>query len=121
MPSLDTLSQLVTLHEGDQVVSSGDGGLLPPGLPIGTVVGKPGEYRVSLLADPAASEDVEVLGFRHPPETPPAASASELPAVAAGLPPAAPPAPAPKPVLPALPALKPTSPPPVLESGDRDD
>ena len=29
----------MTLHAGDQVVSSGDGGLLPPGLPIGTVVG----------------------------------------------------------------------------------
>ncbi len=121
MPALDTLSQLVTLHPGDQVVSSGDGGLLPPGLSIGTVVGTPGDYRVSLLADPSSSEDVEVLGFRRPPEAAPAIPSSQLPALAAGLPPAAPPAPAPPPSLPVLPATKPTSAPPALESGDRDD
>jgi rod shape-determining protein MreC len=86
MPSLDTLSQIVTLHAGDQVMSSGDGGLLPPGLPIGTVVEQGGQYRVALLADAASSEDVEVLAFRKPPEQPPADV--QLPAVAAGLPPA---------------------------------
>ncbi len=86
MPSLDTLSQIVTLRAGDQVVSSGDGGLLPPGLPIGTVVEQGGKYRVALLADAGTSEDVEVLAFRKPPEQPPVVS--QLPAVAAGLPPA---------------------------------
>jgi rod shape-determining protein MreC len=86
MPSLDTLSQIVTVRAGDQVVSSGDGGLLPPGLPIGTVVEQGGQYRVALLADAGSSEDVEVLAFRQPPEQPPATP--ELPAVAAGLPPA---------------------------------
>jgi rod shape-determining protein MreC len=95
MPLLDTLQQVVTLHAGDQVVSSGDGGLLPPGLAIGTVVGVGDTARVALLADPASSEDVEVLGFRKPAETPPAATPSQLPAVAAGLPPAAAPAAAP--------------------------
>jgi rod shape-determining protein MreC len=95
MPLLDTLNQVVTLHAGDQIVSSGDGGLLPPGLAIGTVVEAAGSYRVALLADPASSEDVEVLGFRKPAEALPAAVANQLPAVAAGLPPAAPPAPAP--------------------------
>ena len=35
-PSIDLLSQNVRLKAGDQVVSSGDGGLLPPGLAIGT-------------------------------------------------------------------------------------
>jgi rod shape-determining protein MreC len=94
MPLLDTLQQVVTLHAGDQVVSSGDGGLLPPGLAIGTVVGDGDTARVALLADPASSEDVEVLGFRKPAEMVPAATPSQLPAVAAGLPPAAPPAPA---------------------------
>ena len=87
-PVLDTLSQSVTLSPGDQVVSSGDGGLLPPGLPIGTVLGGPGAYRVALLADASSSEDVEVLAFRHAAETPPPAGTSQLPAVAAGLPPA---------------------------------
>ncbi|HWY61971.1 MAG TPA: rod shape-determining protein MreC [Rhizomicrobium sp.] len=87
-PMLDTLSQSVTLRAGDQVVSSGDGGLLPPGLPIGTVMGGPGAYRVALLADASSSEDVEVLAFRHPAETLPPTTPSQLPAVAAGLPPA---------------------------------
>jgi rod shape-determining protein MreC len=95
LPSLDTLSQTVTPHAGDQVVSSGDGGLLPPGLPIGTVVGQAGQYRVALLADAASAEDVEVLAFRRPPEDLPANAQSQLPAVAAGLKPAAPPQPAP--------------------------
>lgn len=87
MPLLDTLSRMVALKPGDQVVSSGDGGLLPPGLPIGTVVVQGGKYRVALLADAASSEDVEILAFRRPPERLP--TSSELPAVAAGLPPAA--------------------------------
>jgi rod shape-determining protein MreC len=87
-PVLDTLSQSVTLRPGDQVVSSGDGGLLPPGLPIGTVVGGPGAYRVTLLADASSSLDVEVLAFRHPAESLPPTTPSQLPAVAAGLPPA---------------------------------
>ena len=87
-PVLDTLSQSVTLRAGDQVVSSGDGGLLPPGLPIGTVMGGPGAYRVALLADASSSDDVEVLAFRRPAENPPAATPSQLPSVAAELPPA---------------------------------
>jgi rod shape-determining protein MreC len=95
MPTLDTMSQTVTLHAGDQVVSSGDGGLLPPGLPIGTVVGQAGQYRVALLADGASAQDVEILAFRRPPEDLPADAQSQLPAVAAGLKPAAPPPPAP--------------------------
>ena len=37
-PMLDQLSHTATLKAGDQVVTSGDGGLLPPGLPVGTVV-----------------------------------------------------------------------------------
>jgi hypothetical protein len=48
---------------------------------------------VALLADAAASQDVEILNFAKPPETPPASA--QLPAEAAGLkpqPPAPPPA-----------------------------
>jgi len=95
IPTLDTMSQLVTLHTGDQVVSSGDGGLLPPGLPVGTVVVQGGRYRVALLADAASAQDVEILAFRRPPEQLPADAQTQLPAVAAGLKPAAPPPPAP--------------------------
>src|SRR5690348_14445166 len=84
LPVLEMVSRLVTLHAGDQVTSSGDGGLLPAGLPVGTVVsdGK-GGWRVALLADAGASQDVEILNFSKPPETPP--TSAQLPAEAAGL------------------------------------
>jgi rod shape-determining protein MreC len=122
MPILDTLSQTVVLHPGDQVVSSGDGGLLPPGLPMGTVEGTQGAYRVLLLADASSSEDVEVLAFRKPAETLPATTPAQIPAVAAGLPPAVtPPAPvisAPKPP-PQAPAQ--TQAVPAATAQDRDD
>ena len=116
MPMLDMVSRLVTLHAGDQVVSSGDGGLLPAGLPVGTVVpDNNGGYRVSLLADAGSSQDVEILNFSKPPEElPPTA---QLPAEAAGLKPMAPPPPpvaAPPPATPAPVTPKPaatTSPP----------
>ena len=119
MPSLDTLSQIVTLRAGDQIVSSGDGGLLPPGLPIGTVVEQGGKYRVALLADASSSEDVEVLAFRKPPEQLP--SSLELPAVAAGLPPATATPPvftiAPEPPV----TTKPAAPPPSTSPADQAD
>ena len=93
MPVLDIVSRQETLNSGDQVVSSGDGGLLPAGLPIGTVMDDGnGGWRVSLLADAASSLDVEILNFSQPPEAlPPAA---QLPAEAAGLKPMPPPPPA---------------------------
>jgi rod shape-determining protein MreC len=91
-PTLEMVSRTVTLHPGDQVTSSGDGGLLPAGLPIGTVArDSQGNFRVVLLADAAASQDVEVLNFSKPPENPPASA--QLPAEAAGLKPALPPPP----------------------------
>ena len=113
MPALDTLSSTALLQAGDQVVSSGDGGLLPPGLPIGTVVATSGGFRVALLADAASSQDVEVLAFRKAPESLPAASDAQLPAVAAGLAPIAPlPPPPPTPLIspPATPAAAPLRP-----------
>ena len=100
MPGLDMISHTVTLHAGDQVTSSGDGGLLPAGLAIGTVVADgQGGFRVALLSDASAAQDVEILNFSKPPETPPANA--QLPVEAAGLKPEAPPPPpvaaAPKP------------------------
>lgn len=104
-PVLDLLSQRVALKPGAQVVSSGDGGLLPPGLAIGTVVAdSSGGYRVVLLADASASEDVNVVDFKQKTEQPPAATPNDLPATAAGLPPAAPPVPA---TIPAAPQTAP--------------
>lgn len=90
MPVLDIVSRQETLSSGDQVVSSGDGGLLPAGLPIGTVVDDGnGGWRVSLLADATSSLDVEILNFSQPPEALP--STAQLPAEAAGLKPVPPP------------------------------
>jgi rod shape-determining protein MreC len=119
-PILNLMSHTVTLHAGEQVTSSGDGGLLPAGLPLGTVVSDgAGGWRVALLADAAASQDVEILNFSKPPEAPP--PTAQLPAEAAGLKPQAPPPPQtaaapaapvaappkPKPAAPAVPAAGP--------------
>jgi rod shape-determining protein MreC len=109
-PALNMVSRTVTLHAGEQVISSGDGGLLPAGLPVGTVVSDgAGGWRVALLADAAASQDVEILNFSKPPEAPPATA--QLPAEAAGLKPQAPPPPAA--AMPAAPAAAPAKPKPV--------
>lgn len=108
MPVLDMLSRPVTLHPGDQVTSSGDGGLLPAGLPIGTVVpDNNGGYRVALLADAASSQDVEILNFSKPPEELPATA--QLPVEAAGLKPQVP-QPPPTPVSPLATAPVPPKP-----------
>jgi rod shape-determining protein MreC len=100
-PTLDMVSHTVTLHAGDQVTSSGDGGLLPAGLPVGTVVEDgSGGWRVALLADADSSQDVEILNFARAPEAlPPTA---QLPVEAAGLKPEAP-VPPPPPVSPTAP------------------
>lgn len=125
LPTLDLLSQNVVLKAGMQVVTSGDGGLLPPGLAIGTVVANQGGgFRVVLLADPASSETVNIVDFKLKPEQPPAVSPNDLPAAAAGLPPAAPPAqqtaPAPAPITP-LATSKPPAPAPAQAGGDPGD
>lgn len=105
LPILSMVSRIENLRAGDQVVSSGDGGFLPAGLPVGTVVEDRGTWRVALLADPASSQDVEVLNFSQPPEAlPPSA---QLPAEAAGLKPQAP--------LPQVPAAPPSLPPVVAK------
>jgi hypothetical protein len=85
---------------------------LPAGLPIGTVVSDDqGGFRVALLSDAAASQDVEILNFSKPPETPPANA--QLPVEAAGLKPEAPPPP-PVPAAAATPQPAPAKPKPVL-------
>jgi rod shape-determining protein MreC len=113
LPALDMVSHTVTLHAGDQVTSSGDGGLLPAGLPVGTVMPDGGGgWRVALLADAGASQDVEILNFSKPPEAPP--STVQLPADAAGLKPMTPaPQSTAAPTVPAAP-IAPAKPKPVV-------
>lgn len=79
-PVLESISKPAALHAGDQVVTSGDGGLLPPGLPVGVVVKDAEGFRVALLADPATSEDVRIVDFANPPEQPPIPGPNDLPA-----------------------------------------
>ncbi len=61
-------------------MTSGDGGLLPPGLPVGVLVKDAEGFRVALLADPAATEDVRIVDFKDPVEQPPIPSPDDLPA-----------------------------------------
>jgi rod shape-determining protein MreC len=78
-PLLDTVSDPAKLRAGDQVVTSGDGGLLPPNLPIGVVV-KDGEVmRVVLFADPSTTDDVSIVTYQHQPGTAPKPGAGALP------------------------------------------
>jgi rod shape-determining protein MreC len=110
-PQLDLLAQNIVLKPGMQVVTSGDGGLLPPGLAVGTVVtDSGGGYRIVLLADAASSQDVNIVDFKLKTEQPPDVKPQDLPATAAGLPPAQPPPPMPAPgTQPAMPVPAPTA------------
>ena len=78
-PLLETVSQPAKIHAGDQVVTSGDGGLLPPDLPVGILMADGDQFRVGLLADAATSDDVRIVDFKEPREDPPAAMPDDLP------------------------------------------
>jgi rod shape-determining protein MreC len=79
-PLLDLDLGIGATSTGDRVLSTGDGGLLPAGLPVGVVMGEGNELRVSLFAVAAASDYVRVLDYIVPP--PPSAPADVSPAVA---------------------------------------
>jgi hypothetical protein len=78
------------LHDGQQVVTSGDGALLPAGLAVGKVFWNGMEFRASLFADAGRSDDVRVLDLTLRAEQPPAPLAGDLPVTAAGLSPLTP-------------------------------
>lgn len=99
-PRLEFLETPEGVQPGDRVVTSGDGKVFPPELPIGVaVIGPGGQPRVKLAADFARLEFVRVLrydpeteldrsgGIVGAPEIPP----SEIPAQTPSDPPAAPP------------------------------
>jgi rod shape-determining protein MreC len=88
-PVLGAVAQGAKLKEGEEVVTSGNGGLMPPGLPIGTLVRDGESFRVALFADPGNADDVRIMDFHQ--EAMPAPKPSDLPAIAAGFKPSPPP------------------------------
>ncbi|HEX3429521.1 MAG TPA: rod shape-determining protein MreC [Rhizomicrobium sp.] len=94
-PLLVGSAQGARLRSGQQVVTSGDGALLPAGLAVGKLYWDGGDFRVALFADAGRSGDVRVLDLKLPAENPPAPTANDLPVTAAGLPPLKPAVPKP--------------------------
>jgi rod shape-determining protein MreC len=63
-PKLDYIRSALTLKEGDRVMTSGDGGVFPRGLPVGTVEHSvEGGWRVQLDSDTAPIDYVQILLF----------------------------------------------------------
>lgn len=64
-PKLDYLRGAESIKDGDRVLTSGDGGLIPRGLPVGTAVkGLDGAWRVRLDADETSIDFVRILLFK---------------------------------------------------------
>jgi rod shape-determining protein MreC len=63
-PILDYVRTAIGIKEGDRVLTSGDGGVFPRGLPVGTVVKSfDGGWRVALDSDAAPIDYVQILLF----------------------------------------------------------
>jgi rod shape-determining protein MreC len=64
-PKLEYLRGKDPVVQGDRVLTSGDGGVLPRGLPVGIAVkGLDGRWRVSLASDAAPVDFVRILLFQ---------------------------------------------------------
>ena len=63
-PKLDYIRSSLGLKDGDRVLTSGDGGVFPRGLPVGVVTrGIDGAWRVQLDSDAAPIDYVQILLF----------------------------------------------------------
>ena len=102
-PLLVVSAQGARLRDGQHVVTSGDGELLPAGLAVGKVYWDGSDFRAGLFADAGRSDDVRVLDLQLTAEKPPTPTTKDLPVAAAGLPPL-------KQAPPAKPASPPTQP-----------
>ncbi|MDB5479154.1 MAG: rod shape-determining protein MreC, partial [Caulobacteraceae bacterium] len=86
-PKLDYLRTHDPLREGDRILTSGDGGVLPRGLPVGVAVkAYDGGWRVALDSDSSPIDFVQILLFKDfsqlaPPQ---ALAPSVLPPTATG-------------------------------------
>ncbi len=64
-PKLEYLRGSEPIQAGDRVVTSGDGGVVPRGLPVGAAVkGLDGRWRVVLFADSASIDYIRILLFK---------------------------------------------------------
>lgn len=90
-PRLDFIVGAQSLREGERVVTSGDGGLFPRGIPVGVARRSgDGQWRVALAASQRPIDFVRILpyvGIEHPEDTapvnevPPLASSSSVSAI----------------------------------------
>ena len=78
-PLLDALPQNAKMKDGQDVVTSGDGGLLPAGLPVGVLTLQEHYPRVRLYADAQTADEVRILDFRSSAEPMPKPSDKVLP------------------------------------------
>ncbi len=69
-PRLEFLITTGAVEPGDTVMTSGDGGVLPPGLPIGQIEGRDatGAYRVAWTAGDGPIDFVRILNYSFPRE-----------------------------------------------------
>lgn len=78
-PRLDFIVGAANLREGERVITSGDGGLFPRGLPVGVArLGRDGAWRVALAASQQPIDFVRIIPYSGP-ETPEAAPAAAAP------------------------------------------
>lgn len=81
-PKLDWVRGKDSVRKGDQILTSGDGGIFPRGLPVGEAVqGIDGGWRVRLYADRAPIDFVKVLLFKDFSQLPNAESLLRSPPV----------------------------------------
>ena len=114
-PRLDYLRGRDPMQEGDRVLTSGDGGVLPRGLPVGTAVkGLDGRWRVVLASDEAPIDFVRILLFQDFTQVVNQKELNEMPTP--------PPTPGPgmQPVAPPKPAAAPRPPPLRAKTADGD-
>ena len=106
-PKLEYLLSTSSVAPGDRVVTSGDGGLIPPGLPVGLVIQtNDGNLRVQSFANRERLDYVRVLKYAFPGDVP----RQDPPDVLRGPPVSSTPAPTEAPPVPPT-NLKPVTPP----------
>ncbi len=89
-PKMDWVRGHDSVRQGDQVLTSGDGGVFPRGLPVGEAVkGVDGVWRVKMYANRAPIDFVKVLLFKDFSQLPNADALLRTPPPSAVLPPPA--------------------------------